>query len=70
MKYIDQKRKTSPRTRCAKVVKHPKSVTKTGHKRKVPPPNKTKNQLHDTNTRKGVSPPVMKTKGLRNKIRR
>jgi len=42
MKYIAQKRKTSPRTRCAKVVKHPKSVTKTGHKRKVPPPNKQK----------------------------
>ena len=38
MGYIDQKRSDSPRTRCAKMMKHPQYVTNNRHLAKMPTP--------------------------------
>jgi len=71
MEYIAQKQSDSPRTRCAKVMNHLISVTTPQHLRNMPPPkHKASNKLHDTYTVKGMSPPIMKTKSNRLKVRR
>jgi len=71
MEYIAQKQGDSPRTRCAKMMNHLKSVTTPQHLiRMSPPKNKAPNGLHDTHTKKWMSPPIMKTKSNRLKVGR
>ena len=45
-----------------KVMNHLKSFTNHKHLKKMPPTIEKK-LLHDTHTKKRVSPPIMKTKG-------
>ena len=58
----------SLRTRCAKMMNHPKSDTNQGTYEKDTITGKKK--LHNTHTIEWMSPPIMKTKGNRYKMRR
>ena len=52
------------------MMNHPKPVTNDKHLTTMSPPNKNKITLHDTHTKEWVSPPIMKTKRNRYRIRR
>jgi len=70
MKYIAQKQSDSSHTSCAKVMNHLISLTTPQHLIKMPPPkNKVPNKLRDTHTKDWMSPPIVKTKSNRLKVR-